>query len=173
MERTKWVDRKFTFDAPEGWIYNILERLKGTSARIREMTVGLPDEKTIQKLNGKWSIKEHLGHLYDLEGLHIGRIDDFIEGNENLRAWDVTNSLTNESNHNDRSINELLEMFLMRRKTFISKLESLDDQAQTRKALHPRLKVMMRPVDVAFFVAEHDDHHLASIREILAPGRSE
>src|SRR6187399_715506 len=173
MERTKWVDRKFTFDAPEGWIYNILERLKGTSARIREMTVGLPDEKTIQKPNGKWSIKEHLGHLYDLEALHIGRIDDFIEGNENLRAWEVTNSLTNESHHNDQSIDELLEMFLIRRITFIAKLESLDDQAQTRKALHPRLKVKMRPVDVAFFVAEHDDHHLASIREILATGRSE
>jgi len=25
----------------------------------------------------------------------------------------------------------------------------------------------MRPVDMAFFTAEHDDHHLASIREIM------
>jgi len=170
MERTKWVDRKFTFDAPEGWIYNILERLRGTAARIREMTIGLPDEKANQKPDGKWSIKEHIGHLYDLEALHIGRIDDFIEGNENLRAWDTTNSLTNESHHNDRSVDELLEMFLNRRKTLITKLEGLDDRTQMRKALHPRLKVMMRPVDVAYFVSEHDDHHLASIREIIATG---
>jgi len=25
----------------------------------------------------------------------------------------------------------------------------------------------MRPIDVAFFTAEHDDHHLATVREIL------
>src|SRR5688572_11426138 len=128
MERTKWVDRKFTFDAPEGWIYNILERLGGTPARIREMTAGLPDEKANQKPNGKWSIKEHIGHLYDLEALHIGRIDDFTEGSENLRAWDTTNALTNESHHNDRSVDELLALFINRRKTFIAKLEGLDDE---------------------------------------------
>ncbi|MFT4669296.1 MAG: hypothetical protein ACI9M9_001964 [Flavobacteriaceae bacterium] len=29
--------------------------------------------------------------------------------------------------------------------------------------MHPRLKVLMRPVDLLFFVAEHDDHHLATI----------
>ena len=168
MERTKWVDRKFTFDVPEGWIYNILERLRGTPARIREMTAGLSNEKANQKPNGKWSIKEHIGHLYDLEALHIGRIDDFIAGNENLRAWDTTNALTKESHHNDRSVDELLEMFMNRRKTFIAKLEGLDDQVQMRKALHPRLKEMMRPVDVAYFTAEHDDHHLASIRDIVS-----
>jgi hypothetical protein len=26
---------------------------------------------------------------------------------------------------------------------------------------------LMRPVDMAFFVAEHDDHHLATIHELL------
>jgi len=32
-----------------------------------------------------------------------------------------------------------------------------------KTAWHPRLKVRMRLVDLAYFVAEHDDHHLASM----------
>jgi predicted short-subunit dehydrogenase-like oxidoreductase (DUF2520 family) len=30
-----------------------------------------------------------------------------------------------------------------------------------RTSLHPRLKRPMRLIDLCFFVAEHDDHHLA------------
>jgi len=46
MKRTKWIEHKFTFDFPEGWIFNILERLRGTGPRIREMVQGI-SEKTI------------------------------------------------------------------------------------------------------------------------------
>jgi len=34
-------------------------------------------------------------------------------------------------------------------------------------ATHPRLKVKMTPVDLAFFDAEHDDHHLLKISDII------
>jgi len=167
MERTKWVDRKFTFDLPEGWIFNILERLSGTPVRIQHMVHGLSDELASRQLNQKWSIKEEIGHLYDLEALHDGRLDDFIAGKENLRAADMRNTLTNDSHHNDREVPILLDLFSSRRKNFIAKLESLDDEIQTRKSMHPRLQVLMRPIDVALFTAEHDDHHLASIRAVL------
>jgi hypothetical protein len=35
-----------------------------------------------------------------------------------------------------------------------------------RTALHPRLKRPMRLVDLCFFVAEHDDHHLATVTRL-------
>ena len=34
-------------------------------------------------------------------------------------------------------------------------------------ARHPRLKKEMRVLDLAFFIAEHDDHHLARISELI------
>ena len=34
--------------------------------------------------------------------------------------------------------------------------------------LHPRLKQPMRLVDHLYFVAEHDDHHLAKIWEMIS-----
>jgi hypothetical protein len=43
---------------------------------------------------------------------------------------------------------------------------SADDLARSSK--HPRLGTSMRLIDLAFFVAEHDDHHLVRLRELKA-----
>ena len=48
------------------------------------------------------------------------------------------------------------------------RLETLDEAAFGRTLLHPRLKQPMRLVDHLYFVAEHDDHHLAKIWEMIA-----
>lgn len=167
MNRAKWTDRKFTFDFPEGWLADILERLKGTEIRIIYMINSLSEENCEFKPNGEWSIKEHIGHLSDLEDLHEGRIDDFLERKETLRPADMKNKKTYDANHNARAKEELIGEFFMKRKQFVDRLEALDDETHKHKAMHPRLQTMMRPVDVAFFTAEHDDHHLADMRAIV------
>jgi len=145
---------------------NILERLLGTSSRMRDMISGYSDKLLSQAGNG-WSIKQHIGHLADLEELHDRRIDDMIARKENLRPADMTNKKTNEARHNEQDIEQLIRLFENNRNRFVERLTALDDSTQVYKAMHPRLHVMMRPVDVAYFTAEHDDHHLASIRSIL------
>ena len=172
MKRTSWVDRQFTFDFPEGWIFNILERLHGTESRLHAIAQAIDDPRASLRHNDKWSIKEHIGHLYDLELLHDGRIDDFTAGKDTLRAADMSNALTHASHHNDKTLSELINLFAHRRHQLIAKLEALPDNVQHSRALHPRLQVMMRPIDVAYFTAEHDDHHLASIRELIKANRN-
>lgn len=167
MQRTKWIDRKFTFDFPEGWIFNILERLRGTPVRVQDMIKNLSHEQLTRKTDNAWSIQEHIGHLLDLEELHEGRIDGFISRKETLRAADMSNAKTVAANHNTADLQQILEAFRTSRTRFINRLEELDDETQKFKSLHPRLKITMRPVDMAFFTAEHDDHHLATMRSIL------
>jgi uncharacterized damage-inducible protein DinB len=167
MERTKGIERKFSFNIPEGWLPNILERLQGTSPRIEEIVTGLTEEQAEEKTEGKWSIKEHIGHLLDLEELHEGRIDDFVGRKDVLRAADMSNAKTYGASHNSRNLEDLINRFGTRRSEFVKRLRDLDDESQRFRSLHPRLQEMMRPVDMAFFTAEHDDHHLASIRELL------
>ena len=167
MQRTKWTERKFTFDFPEGWIFNIVERLRGTPARLEWITAPLGESKLTFQPEGKWSIKEEIGHLSDLEELHEGRINDFLVRKETLRAADMTNAKTVSANHNQRTLNDLLNEFSDKRKKFTERLSMLDDDTLLFKSMHPRLQVPMRPVDMAFFTAEHDDHHIASIRNII------
>ncbi len=172
MDRTKWTERTFTFDSPEGWMENILERLRGTGIRIRDLTSGLSDDVLSFQNGNSWSIKQHIGHLADLEELHSGRLDDFINNRKELRAADMTNQKTNEADHNLKNISFLVDDFISRRNSLVKKFTGLSDEVQHLKLMHPRLQVLMRPVDTAFFTAEHDDHHLASIRQIISRTRN-
>ncbi|MBA4146229.1 MAG: DinB family protein, partial [Cytophaga sp.] len=43
----------------------------------------------------------------------------------------------------------------------------LSEEQMKLGALHPRLQVKLTPVDLAWFDAEHDDHHLLKINAIL------
>jgi hypothetical protein len=167
MERSKWTARKFKFDLPTGWMPNIIERLRGTPYRLREMVARLNEASSGTRKNGAWSIKEHIGHLSDLEELHEGRLDDILEGRKVLRAADMSNAKTYAADHNRKSLQLLLMDFTTKRQHFIQKLENFDEGYHETRALHPRLRTNMRLVDIAFFTAEHDDHHLASIRYIM------
>jgi hypothetical protein len=145
----------------------ILERLRGTSVRMNKIAASLTDEQLRHHIGNKWSIQEHMGHLADLEDLHTGRVADFLAKRETLRPADMTNAKTNESSHNERKIEDILRDFRDKRENLISCLMKLDDEVQLFQSMHPRLQVKMRPIDMAYFTAEHDDHHLTTVREIM------
>jgi hypothetical protein len=104
--------------------------------------------------------------LIDLELLHHLRVLEFRALKSDLSAADMSNAKTEAANHNTRSLEALLNEFQKGRKAFINDFKSLSEASVQHKALHPRLKVFMKPVDLLFFVAEHDDHHLATMLEI-------
>jgi uncharacterized damage-inducible protein DinB len=167
ITQTPWIERKFEFNFPVGLFPVIIERLRGTSFQLEAMVSNMPDEKLNKKTNKKWSIKEQVGHLYDLEALWYGRIEDFLEGKKELRPADMSNFVTNSANHNNKTIEELVWLFDDARNKLINKVKNIDENNAAMMALHPRLQQPMRLVDSLFFVAEHDDHHLTKIREML------
>jgi uncharacterized damage-inducible protein DinB len=167
MQKTKWFDRKFPAIADNGILPSIIERLSGTPARIEEMTSQLDPDLLICKPGSNWSIQEHVGHLSDLEPLWYGRLEELLTGAAELRAADLTNQKTNTANHNGRDIRILLQLFRKQRKVLVERLLGLQDDQLLTTALHPRLQTPMRVIDLAYFVAEHDDHHLSAIREMM------
>jgi len=170
--KVKWVDRQFRFDFPTELAPEILERLRGTPARVEERVQGLPPATlTARPLDG-WSIQEHGGHLADLEPLFIGRLDDLKRGLTVLRPADMTNRKTWEVQHNNRPLGAVLEELRALRHELIERLERLPFSGYDQRALHPRLQIEMRLVDLMFFQAEHDDYHLARISDLLGRGEA-
>jgi uncharacterized damage-inducible protein DinB len=167
ITQTPWFERKFDLNFPIGLFPVIIQRLEGTLPRINALTMGSSDEALTKKPNGEWSAKEQLGHLYDLEELWYGRVEDFLLGKELLRAADLRNTKTHEADHNKKTIGELVDLFSSARNTLIDKVKDVDEATASLTALHPRLKTPMRLIDHLFFVAEHDDHHLTKIRKLL------
>ena len=84
-----------------------------------------------------------------------------------MRPADLENRKTHEADHNQRSLDQLLSEFRAARMATVVKVESHLGDLAKRSALHPRLQQPMTVVDLLYFVAEHDDHHLARISEIL------
>lgn len=170
IDRIAWFERVFKFDLPV-WMYpNVVERLRGTPARLEDRLLDLPRELLIRREGDKWSIQEHAGHMLDLEALEAARLEDYAARRETLTPADLQNRKTHEAEHNSKEIREILKAFRAERMEFVARLEALDAEFIERTALHPRLKMAMRVIDLAFFKAEHDDHHLARISELIRKG---
>lgn len=168
IEVAAWVTRQFSFGFSASTFPNILERVRGTPARLEARLLSLPREiLTRRGDNESWSLQEHAGHLLDLGSLDLGRLDDYAAGLATLRAADMENRKTHTANHNADSLENILSEFRAERAEFVRRLEELDEDGVARSAIHPRLKIPMRVIDLTFFIAEHDDHHLARITELL------
>jgi len=161
-----WIGRSFNFGFSAGVFPSILERVKGTPARLEELLKNISPDILTKRINRGWSIQEHAGHLLDLEELNENRLKDFLSGKDKLSPADMSNEKTNDANHNSKSINVILKNFRKERSLFVGKLENLSEEDVLKTALHPRLNKMMTIIDWLFFIAEHDDHHLAKINEI-------
>ena len=162
----KWFDRKFDLTFPVQLYPNILVRLRGTPARLEELAGACSGKMLTRQYDGTWSMQENAGHLADLEALWLARVEDYLSGVETLRAADLSNRKTSEANHNSRDIRDILKEFRAARAGLLERTDLLNAEMYSRTALHPRLKTPMRLIDHLYFVAEHDDQHLARIWEL-------
>ena len=163
----KWFERKFEFSFPVELYPDLCVRLRGTPARLEEMVRGCAAGRMVRAAEGKWSAQEHGGHLLELERLWMARVEDYVEGRNELSVADLSNRGTFEAKYNSQALEKILADFRRARLAMVDRLEGVDSALFGRELLHPRLKVPMRLVDHLFFVAEHDDHHLAIIWEMI------
>lgn len=166
MDVKRWVDRSFRFDVSVDLFPDVLERVRGTPARIEEKVRQVPRQVLTRRDGDQWSMQEHIGHLLDLDALHTGRLDDYQAGAATLRPADITNRATTEANYNQRDLAAVLREFRAARMHFVERLEAWDPARLELSAIHPRLQQPMRLLDMVYFIAEHDDHHLARMTEL-------
>lgn len=163
---TKWLERRFGYKPPAGEFPAIVERLRGTPARVEEKAARITEAARLYKRGDQWSIQEHLGHLVDLEALWARRTLEFLSGSPELSAADMSNRATYEHRYNERAIAAIVAEFRVARGRLVDRLDGVSDADVVRTLLHPRLKRPMRLVDMCFFFAEHDDHHLAMVSRL-------
>ncbi len=166
MHRTPWFNRQFPPIHDNGLLPGILERLEGTVARLTFKLVQLPGHPGPSG-EGKWSIHKEVGHLLDLEPLWMGRALQIIHGESQLMVADLTNRQTHEADHDQQNMVDLIARFAEERAKLVAVLRAVTEADLEKSALHPRLGTPMRLIDLAFFVAEHDDHHLAQITVLM------
>ncbi len=162
-----WLEYRWSFDFPAGMFRAIVSRLRGTPARLEEAVRGAAPGRLTRRPGDAWSAQEHAGHLIAVENLWHVRLGEYARGEAVLTAADMENRATKGSGYNDVPIETIVEEFRLARAATVRLLDGLDLQAAGRVAHHPRLDRPMRLVDLTFFAAEHDDHHLAVVHELL------
>lgn len=167
-----WFERKFDFSFPVELLPNLCARLRGTPVRLEELLRECPQAVLTRKPEAKWSAQEHAGHLLDLEPLWLARVNDYVAASAELTVTDLQNRKTDEANHNARPLDVILAGFREARGRLLQRVGELDASLWSCAIPHPRLRTPMRLVDHLYFVAEHDDHHLARIWELIVAGQA-
>ena len=167
FRRLPWFERSFPTGLPAHLLPVVAERLRGTPARLADRLAGVPHGVLVRRSGDSWSIQENAGHLLDLEPLWLRRVGDLAAGRSELAEADLTNRQTHEAGHNVARLQGLLADFRQARDELMRRLEAFSEESAAVTALHPWLRVALNVVDAAYFVAEHDDYHLARITELL------
>ena len=102
-----------------------------------------------------------------MDALDQKRLQEFLNHVAQLSAADIRNQETENAGHRSTSIAEILSRMRRGRQDLVLKLELLTERDVAIAAVHPRLRKPMRLLDWAWFVAEHDDHHLVRTRTVI------
>ncbi|HRR08822.1 MAG TPA: DinB family protein [Rhodothermales bacterium] len=162
LKKTNWFDRIFIPIQDNGLLPGIIERLDGTPIRLNTKVKHVSDDDKRSYVGG-WGIKQEVAHLMLLETLWFARLQQIAHGEEYLIPGDLTNRATHEADLSGITLAELSEDFAQKRYKMTNWLQKCTASTLENTALHPRLLTPMRIIDLAYFVAEHDDHHLAQI----------
>ena len=162
-----WGQRTIEYGRSLDELPVLLERVQGTVSRVAALLSAQPVEKLNVQVHGKWSVMEHIGHLITLQDRFEGRVEDFENRRTSLCEISLHDQEAILHGHRLRALGDVLEEFRLKRMAFAQRLSMFRQATLEHVAYHPCQNKRMRPVDMLLWIAEHDDHHLASIRTIL------
>ena len=168
LQRPSWAERKFSFVHPPWMLEDFIERLRGTVPRLEALVLEVSEADAHRQFEGKWSIAQNIGHLSDVEELWQERLDDLREGRKIYAPAVPARFQELAKRHPDSPVEEIIKELNDRRSVLVEALAHASPELQQASAFHERLQVPMRLVDCAQFYAEHDDHHLVRMGEILS-----
>jgi|SRR5919108_4159341 hypothetical protein len=112
---------------------------------------------------GKWSVKEVVGHLADTERILAYRLLRIARGDKTpLPAFDE-NEYAKTSNANSRDIADLAREMAIIRESSLALVRSLDDTMLDNRGIVRAGEVTCRAQ--VFILAGHFEHHLIALRE--------
>ena len=145
---------------PDGDIVGILRsQLDETLALIK----GIPEARgDYRYAEGKWSIKEVIGHVIDGERIFTYRALRFARGDSTpLSGFEQDDYVPNGS-FNKRSLSDLADEYEHVRRSTISLFASLDPEAWNRRGISNNNESSVR--GLAFITAGHERHHVEILR---------
>ena len=142
----------------------LLEHMIANLKSTKEFLLSLSDDKLMYRYaKDKWTIKEVLIHLVDMERIYTYRALRFARNDQTESPGFDDKHYVYHSGARDRDILSLLKELKAVRYSTIAMIEGLDEKALTRSGT-----IIGKPVSVRallYHIAGHELHHIRIIKE--------
>ncbi len=143
---------------------DIMTELEEQSEALRRLQAAVPEERERFRYgDGKWSIREVVGHCSDAERVFAYRAVAFARGEKAPLPGFDEKEFARASGHDDIALAELVDEFESVRAATLRLVRHLPPDAWRRSGVANGKPVTVRAL--AFIMAGHVAHHLALLRE--------
>ena len=143
---------------------DILGAIEAQSGETQRLMTSLDETKgAFRYAEGKWSIKQVIGHLTDAERIFGARILAFARGEtQPLPGFDEQTYVEN-AGFDAWKIGDLAEYYALSRRANIVMLRNLPEEAWQRRGVANEAEITV--CALAFAIVGHERHHLCVLRE--------
>ncbi|MEO8795894.1 MAG: DinB family protein [Daejeonella sp.] len=137
---------------------NVLGELEHQAISFHEFLNSIPEEKAFYAYaEGKWTVKELVGHLIDTERIMAFRALTFARGDANELPGFEENDYVKNARFNDRTLSALANEFAAVRKANAFLFHSFNDDDLNAKGVASGREISVRAL--LYIMAGHVNHH--------------
>ena len=114
-------------------------------------------------VDGKWTVKEVLGHVIDTERVMAYRALAFARGEKQSLPGFEQDDYVAESNFNNRSLADMIHEFKTLRESNITLFKSFDEEILIRRGIASEAEVTVPAL--IYILAGHEKHHMNILKE--------
>lgn len=153
--------RHYIAAVPDGRVGALLE---SQGAELESLCAGLGESAAMYRYSeGKWTIKEVLGHLVDTERVFAYRLLRISRGDETELPGFDENRYVPEGHFNLRTIENLMSEFTLQRASTVALVNGIPPAAWPRVGTANGFRTSARAI--AYIIVGHTAHHLVLLRE--------
>ncbi|KQM78273.1 hypothetical protein ASE74_14665 [Pedobacter sp. Leaf216] len=144
----------------DGDIFEILnDQAQSLPALFRANT----DKANYAYADGKWTLKEMLGHIIDTERVFAYRITCFARNEKQALPGFEEDGYVANARFAERDLEDLIEEFTALRKANLYLFRSLNEEELNRKGIASGREINVK--SILFIVAGHILHHISILKE--------
>ena len=145
---------------PDSGPNGMLRAQLGSLEKLRYLS---EDKANYAYADGKWTVKEVIGHVADGERVFSYRLTRIARGDSTPLAGFDENAWAKAAPHRKRRIADVVDEMIAVRRSTIALVESLDDAAIANRGVANNNPVSARAI--CWIMAGHTQHHLDMLRE--------
>ena len=145
---------------------SIVDNLNKQMTQTRDLLASLTEEQGNHRYqDGKWSIKEVVGHIIDCERIFAYRALRFARNDQTPLPGFDQNGFVASAGFESRKLADIAAEYSHVRQASLDLLEHLDDAAWERRGQANESEISVRAL--AWIMSGHELHHIAAIKSCI------